>query len=182
VAKGNETPPDRGITLMITAMRLRAFFTRMAPVTMELIARDCGVADADDRVDALVAYSQTYGLGVIHWRVRYPELAQGASPDANAAALCSNSICATENVMTPTRLRECLDALRWSQRELAATLGCNDRLVRRWTAGAPGYAVPESVGEWLEVLATTHIRYPAPSDWQGSRADMVELPDGEPWQ
>ena len=67
--------------------------------------------------------------------------------------------------MTPTRLRECLEALRWSQRELAAALGCNDRLVRRWAMGAPGYAVPESVGEWLEVLATTHIRHLAPTDW-----------------
>jgi hypothetical protein len=62
--------------------------------------------------------------------------------------------------MTPTRLRECLDALRWSQRDLAAALGCNDRLVRRWAAGAPGRAVPESVGKWLEVLSTTHIRHP----------------------
>ena len=51
-------------------------FTRMAPATMELIARDCGVADADDRVDALVAYAQCYGLSVIHWRVRYPEFAR----------------------------------------------------------------------------------------------------------
>jgi transcriptional regulator with XRE-family HTH domain len=84
--------------------------------------------------------------------------------------------------MTPSRLRECLEALRWSQRDLAAALGCSDRLVRRWAAGAPGYAVPESVGEWLEVLATTHIRHPAPPDWRGLRADMVELPDGEPSQ
>ena len=81
--------------------------------------------------------------------------------------------------MTPTRLRECLDALRWSQRDLAATLSCNDRLVRRWAAGAPSCAVPESVGKWLEVLSTTHIRHPAPSDLQ---ADMVALPDGEPPQ
>jgi hypothetical protein len=73
---GNKAPPDRGITLMITVMGLREFFTRMAPAAMELIARDCGVADADDRVDALVAYSQNYGLGVVHWHVRYPELAQ----------------------------------------------------------------------------------------------------------
>ena len=60
---------------MIAAMRLREFFTCMAPATRERIARDCGVADAD-RVDALIAYSQRYGLDVIHWRVRYPELAQ----------------------------------------------------------------------------------------------------------
>jgi hypothetical protein len=65
--------------------------------------------------------------------------------------------------MTPTRLRDCLEAIRWSQRELAAALGCNDRLVRRWAVGAPGYAVPESVGEWLEALATTHIRHPPPT-------------------
>jgi len=50
---------------MITEeMRLRELFTRVAPATMGLIARDCGVADADDRVDALVAYSQNYGLDV----------------------------------------------------------------------------------------------------------------------
>ena len=61
---------------MIAVMRLRELFTCMAPVMMERIARDCGVADADDRVDALIAYSQRHGLGVIHWHVRYPELAQ----------------------------------------------------------------------------------------------------------
>jgi hypothetical protein len=69
-------PPDREITPMITGMRLREFFARLAPAKIGLIARDCGVAAAEDRVDALVAYSQNYGLGVIHWRVRYPELAQ----------------------------------------------------------------------------------------------------------
>ena len=65
---------------MTTAMRLREFFTRMAPATMELIARDCGVADADDRVDALVAYAQYYGLSVIHWRVRYQVAQDGGFP------------------------------------------------------------------------------------------------------
>ncbi|HME23197.1 MAG TPA: hypothetical protein VKI44_18010 [Acetobacteraceae bacterium] len=60
---------------MMTEMELQEFFARMAPATMGLIARDCGVAEANDRVDALVAYSQNYGLGIIHWRVRYPELA-----------------------------------------------------------------------------------------------------------
>jgi len=61
---------------MIAAFGLREFFTCMASVMRERIARDCGVADADDRIDALVAYSQRYGLDVIHWRVRYPELVQ----------------------------------------------------------------------------------------------------------
>ena len=61
---------------MIGAMRLREFFICMAPAMRERIARDCGVADADDRVAALIAYSEHYGLDVIHWHVRYPELAQ----------------------------------------------------------------------------------------------------------
>jgi hypothetical protein len=166
---------------MITVMRLREFFTRMAPATMGLIARDCGVADADDRVDALVAYSQNYGLDVIHWRVRYPELAQDQRPPPTPTQQLAavTPFAQSRTSMTPSRLRECLVALRWSQRELAATLGCNERLVRRWAAGAPGYAVPESVGEWLEVLAKTHIRHPTPLDWRGLWADMIELPDGE---
>ena len=62
---------------MIAVMRLRELFTCMAPAMMERIARDCGVADADDRIDALIAYSQRYGLDVIHWHMRYPELTQG---------------------------------------------------------------------------------------------------------
>ncbi|HME20468.1 MAG TPA: hypothetical protein VKI44_03765 [Acetobacteraceae bacterium] len=78
---------------MITEMRLREFFARIAPATMGLIARDCGVADAYDRVDALVAYSQNYGLGVIHWHVRYPELTQErVTPDGNAAARCRTPV------------------------------------------------------------------------------------------
>jgi hypothetical protein len=79
---------------MITGMRLREFFARLAPATIGFIARDCGVADAEDRVDALVAYSQNYGLSVIHWRVRYPELAQErrSPPDGNAAACCGNPL------------------------------------------------------------------------------------------
>ena len=59
---------------MIAVMRLRELFTCMAPAMKERIARDCGVADADDRVDALIAYSKHYGLDVIHWHMRYPEL------------------------------------------------------------------------------------------------------------
>ena len=87
-------PPDRGVTPMIAGMRLREFFARLAPAAIGFIARDCGVADAEDRVDALVAYSQNYGLGVIHWRVRYPELAQDrrCPADGSAAARCGNTL------------------------------------------------------------------------------------------
>ena len=78
---------------MITEMSLRKFFARLSPATIGFIARHCDVADAEDRVDALVAYSQNYGLGVIHWRMRYPELAQGGRcpPDGNAAVRCGRA-------------------------------------------------------------------------------------------
>jgi transcriptional regulator with XRE-family HTH domain len=91
--------------------------------------------------------------------------------------LLRQSLGTIQIVMTPTRLRECLESLRWSQRELAAALGCNDRLVRRWAVGAPGYAVPESLGEWLEVLATTHIRHPPPTDWRRPQSDVAKEQD-----
>jgi hypothetical protein len=57
--------------------------------------------------------------------------------------------------------------------------GLRDRLVRRWAAGSLGYAVPDSVGEWLEVLATTHIRHPAPTNWRGLQDDVLKLADRE---
>lgn len=61
--------------------------------------------------------------------------------------------------MTPERLRECLAALRWSQRGLADALACDERQVRRWAAGA---TVPPSVAAWLERLASYHERHPPP--------------------
>ena len=78
---------------MITEMSLREFFARLSPATIGFIARHCDVADAEDRVDALVAYSQNYGLGVIHWRMRYPELAQGGRypPDGHATVRCGKA-------------------------------------------------------------------------------------------
>jgi hypothetical protein len=66
--------------------------------------------------------------------------------------------------MTPTRLRECLSALRWTQRGLAETLQCNDRLVRRWTAGAA--EIPSSVGAWIETLSQAHEALPPPQGWK----------------
>jgi hypothetical protein len=86
VVKGNEAPPDRGIAPMIDEkMRLREFFARLPPAVIDFIARDCGVADADHRVDALVGYSLKYGLPINHWNVRYPELADDrGTPDGNA--------------------------------------------------------------------------------------------------
>ena len=53
--------------------------------------------------------------------------------------------------MTPTRLRECLAALRWSQRGLAAQLLRPEGTVRQWARGA--VRIPEDVAVWLERIA-----------------------------
>ena len=62
--------------------------------------------------------------------------------------------------MTPTRLREALAALHWSQRGLAAILGVDERQVRRWAAGA--YPVPARIAAWLEGMAAYAESHPPP--------------------
>lgn len=64
--------------------------------------------------------------------------------------------------MTPTRLRECLALLRWSQRGLAEALRQDERQVRRWASGQ--YDVPAEVAAWLERLAAHHAQNPPPQD------------------
>jgi hypothetical protein len=62
--------------------------------------------------------------------------------------------------MTPARLAEILDLLRWSAYALAAETRVNDRTVRRWLAG--DYPIPETIEHWLERLAAAHADLPAP--------------------
>ncbi|WP_018261868.1 hypothetical protein [Methylobacterium sp. WSM2598] len=66
--------------------------------------------------------------------------------------------------MTPDRFRECLGLLRWSQRGLAETLECDDRLVRRWASGEA--EIPASVAAWLETLGQAHAEAPPPKAWR----------------
>jgi hypothetical protein len=66
--------------------------------------------------------------------------------------------------VTSIRLRECLNALRWTQRGLAAALACDDRLVRRWFAGDA--EIPESVADWIEALSQAHEALPPPHGWK----------------
>lgn len=69
--------------------------------------------------------------------------------------------------MTPTRLREVLHLLRWSQRGLADVLGCSDRLVRMWAQeDAP---VPAEVAAWLEALAAPHNSHAPPTAYRRPR-------------
>jgi transcriptional regulator with XRE-family HTH domain len=62
--------------------------------------------------------------------------------------------------MTPTRLRECLALLRWSQRGLADALHRQEGTVRQWARGA--VRVPEDVAEWLERAGQWHAANPPP--------------------
>jgi hypothetical protein len=62
--------------------------------------------------------------------------------------------------MSPTRLRECLEALVWTQRGLARVLERQEGTVRQWARGA--VKIPEDVATWLERLARFHEGNPAP--------------------
>ena len=58
--------------------------------------------------------------------------------------------------MTPSRFRECLAAIGWTQdRGAAAFFGCSARTVRRWASGASpvpseGAALLERLAAWIE--------------------------------
>jgi transcriptional regulator with XRE-family HTH domain len=62
--------------------------------------------------------------------------------------------------VSPTRLRECLTLLRWSQRGLADALNRQEGTVRQWARGA--VQIPEDVARWLEIRATHAERNPPP--------------------
>ena len=70
--------------------------------------------------------------------------------------------------MTPTRLRECLDLLHWSQRGLADVLAYSEGTVRGWARGARD--VPPEVAAWLETLAAVHQAHPMPEGWRREAA------------
>lgn len=76
--------------------------------------------------------------------------------------------------MTPTRLRECLALLRWSQRGLADILDAHQTTVRRWATGAQ--PIPDNVAAWLERLSEVHARHEYPDDWKQRTARSVEPP------
>jgi hypothetical protein len=63
--------------------------------------------------------------------------------------------------MTPTRFRECLDAIDWSQRGIARHLDRQEGTVRQWARGS--VRIPEDVADWLETLTTFHEAHPAPT-------------------
>jgi ribosome-binding protein aMBF1 (putative translation factor) len=62
--------------------------------------------------------------------------------------------------MTPTRLRECLVLLAWSQRGLATLLERHEGTVRQWARGA--VEMPDDVVRWLEARARHAEKHPPP--------------------
>lgn len=63
--------------------------------------------------------------------------------------------------MTSTRLRECLTALRWSQRGFADALNRPEGTVRQWARGAT--RIPDDVAAWLEEAGQWHEKNPLPA-------------------
>lgn len=83
--------------------------------------------------------------------------------------------------MTPARFRHCLDLLWLSSQKLAAILGEDERLVRRWKSGAA--EIPPDIASWLERLAAAHEANPVPGARVALRAaDGVDVRNAaDPW-
>jgi DNA-binding transcriptional regulator YdaS (Cro superfamily) len=62
--------------------------------------------------------------------------------------------------MTPTRLRQCLDVLGWTQRGLARLLDRQEGTIRQWARGA--VQIPDDVARWIEVRSRHAERTPPP--------------------
>lgn len=61
--------------------------------------------------------------------------------------------------MTPARFVECLEALHWSNDQLAEIFGCDEALIEAWAAGFED--IPPKAAAWLETLAMVHERMEA---------------------
>lgn len=56
--------------------------------------------------------------------------------------------------MTPARLVECLEILRWANETLSEALGCDEGLVEAWVLGLE--EIPPKAGAWVEALTVAH--------------------------
>jgi hypothetical protein len=62
--------------------------------------------------------------------------------------------------VTPTRRRECLTLLRWTQRGFAVVIGWDEGTVRRWLRD--GGEAPAEIDAWLERRASAMADNPPP--------------------
>lgn len=63
-------------------------------------------------------------------------------------------------MMTPTRLRDCMDLLAMSDGQIVRALNVHARLVRRWQSGER--QIPADVEAWIERLVTFWQANPPP--------------------
>ena len=56
--------------------------------------------------------------------------------------------------MTPERLSECLEIIRWTPNTLARSFECDLLLVEAWLDGE--IEIPPKAAAWIEVLAQAH--------------------------
>jgi len=72
--------------------------------------------------------------------------------------------------MTPARLVQCLEALHWSNDQLAEIFGCDEGLIEAWVMGLED--IPPKAAAWIETLATLHEQMEAekPKSLIGKRA------------
>jgi transcriptional regulator with XRE-family HTH domain len=66
--------------------------------------------------------------------------------------------------MTADELQTALRSIGWSQRQLAAVLECDSRLVWRWASGAA--SIPPSIAVWIRRMAACHEKHVPPDDWR----------------
>jgi hypothetical protein len=67
---------------------------------------------------------------------------------------------ATEPSMTATEMRDCLDAIRWSQHQLARVLEYDAGHIRKKVRGKE--PIEPQFAAWLRALARVHRAYPPP--------------------
>ena len=77
--------------------------------------------------------------------------------------------------MTPARFIECLEALHWSNDQLAEIFGCDEGLVEAWALGLE--EVPPKAAAWLEALAIVHegMEPEKPKSLRGMKAKGLRL-------
>lgn len=77
--------------------------------------------------------------------------------------------------MTPERFVKCMEALHWSNDQLAEVFECDESLIEAWAMGLE--EIPPKVAAWLHALATVHIALESdkPRSIRGKRATSFSL-------
>jgi hypothetical protein len=85
--------------------------------------------------------------------------------------------------VTPDRLNECLNIIRWSPHALAQSLYIDEATVETWRNGSAD--IPSNVGSWIEALCFTHeasdlMRPAVVGSGQAVSSDWPQVPEHIP--